>query len=111
MRDSTLYLGCLSVLVLLFGGMMLHARNIRQGALPVLKAKARMVRELELSDLCIFTEASYTRHPSQTDLATPFQDSPGAFEHFPSGMLADPAPHLSNQGTGLKITRNHVNRH
>jgi hypothetical protein len=111
MRDSTLYLGCLSVLVLLFGGMMFHARYGQHRAVPVLKVKARMVRELELSDLCIFTEASYTRHPSQTDLATPFQDSPGAFEHFPSGMLAEPAPHLRNHGAGLKITRNHVNRH
>lgn len=110
-RNSSIYLGSTVLLIVLFGGLLVHARHTLLGSLPELKAKAQMVRELELSDLCIFTEASYTRHPSQTDIATPFQDSPGAFEHFPSGMLAEPPPHLSNHGTGLTLARDHVNRH
>jgi hypothetical protein len=35
----------------------------------------------------LFTEARYTRHLSQTDRFTPFQDHPLALEHFPSGSL------------------------
>ena len=46
-----------------------------------------MVRDLELTDLCLFTEASYTRHLTQADRHTPFQNSPMALEHFPSGSI------------------------
>lgn len=54
----------------------------------------RLVRELQLTDLCLFTEARYTRHPSQADLHSPFQDYPMALEHFPSGSMVMPPPHL-----------------
>ena len=56
----------------------------------LIQQKREMVRDLELTDLCLFTEASYTRHLSQTDRHTPFQDSPMALEHFPSGSLVPP---------------------
>jgi hypothetical protein len=49
-----------------------------------------LVRELHLTDLCLFTEARYTRHLSQADWQTPFQDHPAALEHFPSGSLLSP---------------------
>lgn len=42
---------------------------------------------LHLTDLCLFTEARYTRHLSQADLSTPFQDHPISLEHFPSGSF------------------------
>jgi len=44
-----------------------------------------------LTDLALFTEARYTRH--QADRFAPFQDHPGALEHFPSGALARPPAH------------------
>ncbi|MDD5364874.1 MAG: hypothetical protein PHR30_05995 [Gallionellaceae bacterium] len=47
-----------------------------------------------LTDLALFTEARYTRHPSQADRHAAFQDHPGALEHFPSGALMPPPPHL-----------------
>mgnify|MGYP001300092194 CR=1 FL=1 len=50
----------------------------------------QLVRDYGLTDLCLFTEANYTRHVSQADLHTAFQDSPMAFEHFPSGALVMP---------------------
>jgi hypothetical protein len=56
-----------------------------------------LVRQLQLTDLCLFTEARYTRHPSQADLHSPFQDHPLAFEHFPSGSLLLPPAILSNR--------------
>ncbi|MGE5841832.1 MAG: hypothetical protein ACM335_06110, partial [Deltaproteobacteria bacterium] len=46
-----------------------------------------LVRGLGLTDLCLFTEASYTRHLSLADFHTAFQNSPMALEHFPSGSL------------------------
>jgi hypothetical protein len=51
-------------------------------------AEAALVARLGLTDLCLFTEARYTRHPSQADAFAPFQDHPRALEHFPSGSLA-----------------------
>jgi hypothetical protein len=32
------------------------------------------------------------------DLHTPFQDHPMSFEHFPSGTLVTPPPHLRQYG-------------
>jgi len=57
---------------------------------PRIQQKRMMARDLELTDLCLFTEASYTRHITQADRHTPFQDSPMALEHFPSGSLVPP---------------------
>lgn len=47
-------------------------------------------RELMLTDLALFTEARYTRHPSQADFHAAFQDHPAALERFPSGSFAPP---------------------
>ncbi len=56
------------------------------------RERRAIVRALTLTDLCLFTEARYTRHPSMTELHTPFQDHPMALEHFPSGsIMAVPA--------------------
>jgi len=52
--------------------------------------RKQLVRELGLTDLCLFTEARYTRHLTQADLYAAFQDHPIAFEHFPSGSLVTP---------------------
>ena len=59
--------------------------------------RKHLVRELQLTDLCLFTEARYTRHLSQADLHSPFQDYPMALEHFPSGSLVLPPEHLLNR--------------
>ena len=54
------------------------------------EASRVMVQKLHLTDLCLFTEARYTRHPSMADLHSAFQDHPLALEHFPSGSLTNP---------------------
>ena len=56
------------------------------------ETNAGVVRRLELTDLCLFTEARYTRHLSQADLNSAFQDYPLAFDLFPSGSLVRPLP-------------------
>ena len=49
---------------------------------------------LGLSDICVSTEARYTRHPAASDPVVPFMDHPGAIEHFPSGSFWAPPPRL-----------------
>lgn len=55
-----------------------------------LPQKVVLVESLALTDLAIWTEARYTRHPSQADFFTPFQDFPSALEHFPAGSVVSP---------------------
>ncbi len=90
MRPSTAFIMLLlgsGVLGLLMG---LHA-NLEVGARqPEQCERALLVRQLRLTDLCLFTEARYTRHPAMADLHAPFQDHPVALEHFPSGSLVTP---------------------
>jgi hypothetical protein len=57
---------------------------------PQLQQIEQTVSRLGLTDLALFTEARYTRHPSQADLHSAFQDHPLAFEHFPTGSLIAP---------------------
>lgn len=57
---------------------------------PAVERRADLVARLGLTDLALFTEARYTRHPSQSDRHAAFQDHPFAFEHFPSGSVLPP---------------------
>ncbi len=63
----------------------------RPTVIAAMERKRGVVANLGLTDLALFTEARYTRNPSQTDLVTAFQDHPVALERFPTGMLV-PAP-------------------
>jgi hypothetical protein len=101
-RHSSTYLAVTGVLLFLLVVLAVHAHYGAQAAVPALDGTARLVGSLELTDLCLFTEASYTRNLAMTDLTTPFQDSPFVFEHFPSGALVDPPE---------QIVRNHGQRH
>lgn len=56
-----------------------------------LRAENRsLAAALKLTDLALWTEARYTRNPSQADRFAPFQDLPGALEHFPAGAILGP---------------------
>jgi hypothetical protein len=101
MRRSSLYLGVTGALVLTLAFLVLHASARRQEDLPARRERAAMVRVLGLTDLCLFTEARYTRHPSQADLHTAFQDHPLSLEHFPSGSLFTPPPLLKERHAPL----------
>jgi len=94
LRRSTIYLGTTAGLALALAGIFLHASSAVRASRPLFARKAALVRQLELTDLCLFTEASYTRHLSMTDLSTPFQDAPMSLEHFPTGGLVGPPPNL-----------------
>ena len=94
MRKSDVFLACVSAQLLLMFLMFIHAGQIREMSEPSLLEKSKMVRDMELTDLCLFTDARYTRHPSMADMHSAFQDLPMSFEHFPSGSLMAPPPHL-----------------
>ncbi len=85
---------CSLALVVLFALMAVHAAGTARAAAAGLKRQAGLVRRLGLTDLCLSTEANYTRHPALADLHTAFQDHPLALDHFPSGALFGPPPHL-----------------
>ncbi len=72
-------------ILLLSGQLAIRARR------PQREAKRMIVHQLMLTDFALWTEARYTRNPSQADLFTPFQDSPSAIEHFPAGSILAPA--------------------
>lgn len=57
-------------------------------------ASILLVKELGLTDLSLFTEASYTRHLSQADWHSAFSSHPMSLDHFPTGTLVQLPPHL-----------------
>jgi hypothetical protein len=73
----------------------LYPYAVRSSISNELAAKSELVRQLELTDFAIWTEARYTRHPSQADFFSPFQEFPSSFEHFPAGSII--APVVSNE--------------
>jgi hypothetical protein len=95
MRKSTVLFISHGVLLALFWGLFAYSSVAVRGAIPGLEDIRSTVGRLGLTDLCIFTDARYTRHLSMADLNTAFQDYPLSFEHFPSGSLVPPPPHLT----------------
>ncbi len=90
MRKSNTYFLVLAVLIGLICLMGVHAVSRQAMAAHEMASTRNLVKEYGLTDLCLFTEARYTRHPSLADHHAPFQDGPMSFEHFPSGALTAP---------------------
>jgi len=91
MRKSTVYIIFLFGSLLVLSSLLLIYPQLTGNDFKEATAKQKqIVGKLQLTDLCLFTEASYTRNLSLADLHTPFQDYPMAFEHFPSGSITTP---------------------
>jgi hypothetical protein len=90
MRKSDLFLLFIAIHLFFLGLVFVHASFRERADLLLLYRKMELVKRLELTDLCLFTEARYTRNPSQADLNTPFQDHPLSLEHFPAGSILGP---------------------
>jgi hypothetical protein len=90
MRKSDIFLIYMGINLALAALALFHSHVQKNAALESIHSQAKMVRELDLTDLCLFTEARYTRHPSQADRNTPFQDHPMSLEHFPTGSIVGP---------------------
>ena len=88
MTRGTIYLLFLSVTSLMTVWLLVASST----EATALAEKRQLVQILGITDLSLSSEARYTRHPSQADLFSPFQDFPAAFEHFPTGSIISPNP-------------------
>lgn len=102
MRKSAVFLIGLSAGLALFLLTLVDAGMRSRAADAGIHERTRLVAALDLTDLSLFTEARYTRHLSQADLHTGFQDHPLALEHFPSGSLLAPPALLTRDHAGQK---------
>jgi hypothetical protein len=88
MRKAWGFLAVTAIQVVVLAGLVVWARGLMQlRAVEEAPGTREVVRRLELTDLAIWTEARYTRHPSQADFFAPFQDGPSSLEHFPAGSV------------------------
>jgi len=97
-RPSTLLASYLAVALLLLAGIAINASFNPGSDRQQSESRRALVKQLDLTDLVLFTDARYTRHPSMADRHTPFQDHPLSLEHFPSGSLIPPPPHVRSYG-------------
>ncbi len=101
-RKSDLFFSALVAGALLICLMFMDAAISQRLDREFVQERREVVRVLTLTDLCLFTEARYTRHPSMADLHTPFQDHPLSFDHFPSGAIMAVPPHLKRKAGTLQ---------
>jgi hypothetical protein len=91
MIKSKIFIAFTFIEFLLLAVICFSSYPLRQSVLPTeLDTQKDLVLHLSLTDFAIWTEARYTRHPTQTDFFTPFQEFPAAFEHFPAGSIIGP---------------------
>lgn len=91
MKRHRVFLAFIICEVILIAGLVSASRvQTAASVRAVIPEKVALVRSLGLTDLSVWTEARYTRHPSQADFFSAFQDSPSAFEHFPAGSIVAP---------------------
>lgn len=95
LRPSSLAAVLLAAAALAFAASLLDAARLNETRQAARGERRVLVEKLGLTDLSLFTEARYTRHPSQADLFSAFQDHPAAFDHFPTGSLIAPPAHLT----------------
>ena len=99
-RKADVALTLLAILLLLLA-LALGDAAWRSRTVDVAASRA-LVRELGLTDLGLFAEARYTRHPSQADRHAAFQDHPAALEHFPTSSLLPLPPHLASGADSMR---------
>ena len=101
MRKADIFFAAAALNLILLMAIFVHSLFRIKADSAMLSEKRLMVKNLMLTDLCLFTEARYTRHPSMADWNTPCQDYPLSFDHFPSGSLLTP-PAMPKKGPGLR---------
>ncbi len=93
MRKSGVFFLLTAMNTAMLALMGLHSLSAQEAAHDRLREKSLLVQRLELTDLCLFTDARYTRHPAVADFHSAFQEMPMSFDHFPSGSLM-PRPRI-----------------
>ena len=87
MRPSHILLIIILVLFLVDASLFIHSQRLKEELRSDEEIQKIAVAGLGLTDLCVATEARYTRHPAVSDPMAPFMDHPGALEHFPTGSF------------------------
>ena len=87
MRPSHILLIIILVLFFVDGSLFIHSQRLKEELRSDEVIQKIAVAGLGLTDLCVATEARYTRHPAVSDPMAPFMDHPGALEHFPTGSF------------------------
>ena len=87
MRPSHILLILLALLFLVNSALFIHSRELKKELRSAEEAQKIVVAGLGLTDLCVATEARYTRNPAVSDPMAPFMDHPAALEHFPTGSF------------------------
>jgi hypothetical protein len=100
-RRSHLVLLAFPLLLAALAATFVDAAWLRGRRATAIALESDIAGRLGLSDLCLFTEARYTRHLSQADLHSAFQDHPAALEHFPAGSLVSPPSTLTDRHENL----------
>jgi len=95
MRPSHILLIILLVLLLVDTSLFIHSQRLKEDLRSDEEIQKIAVAGLGLTDLCVATEARYTRHPAVSDPMAPFMDHPGALEHFPTGSFWAAIPNRS----------------
>ncbi|MBU0942859.1 MAG: hypothetical protein KJ804_04065 [Proteobacteria bacterium] len=104
MIRTRLFLSCIAFLLVVLAILALHSQQGKQVWITQeLAANQDLVARLALTDLALWTEARYTRHPALADFFSPFQDAPASFEHFPAGSII--APRLPAVSTTLRVRK------
>jgi hypothetical protein len=104
LRKAHVFILLIAACVLAIAGLFASSAVEVSRSTATLRETAALMRSLRLSDLCLSTDARYTRNPSQADVFTPFQDYPGSIEHFPTGSIVPP-PDFGGLGTRLTVRR------
>lgn len=90
MRPSVFFAFFILILATLVLALIFHGRQRAFVEVDTQVLHDNLTRHLGLTDLCLSTEARYTRHPAVTDDLAPFMDYPGALEYFPTGLFWAP---------------------
>lgn len=90
MRPATLLFLIVALLLAIDAGLLVAGQQRRVALDRNLPLMHTVTAALGLSDLCVATEARYTRHPAVSDPVVPFMDHPAAMEHFPTGSFWTP---------------------
>ena len=95
MRPSQILLIILLVFFFIDTSLFIHSRRLEKELQADEEIQKIVVAGLGLTDLCVATEARYTRHPAVSDPMAPFMDHPGALEHFPTGSFWAVSPNIN----------------
>ncbi len=87
MRPSQVFFTLIFLIIVGDGLLIVLTHHLRQQQHEQQDLLLSVTAALGLTDLCISTEARYTRHPAISDPVAPFMDHPGAIEHFPTGTF------------------------